>query len=82
MLLTFNRQMRVFGVTQMDLQWDYGGTIIAEMQIGAIPLVTDSASTRCSSSVACELHAAQSVVSCRLACMLLVVSSLACPVRE
>ena len=46
MLLTFNRQMRIFGVMQMDLQWDYGGTINAELQIGAIPLVTDSSATR------------------------------------
>ena len=46
MLLPFNRQMRIFGVMQMDLQWDYGGTINAELQIGAIPLVTDSSATR------------------------------------
>ena len=45
-LLTFNRQMRIFGVMQMDLQWDYGGTINAQLQIGAIPLIIDSASTR------------------------------------
>ncbi|KAL0041497.1 hypothetical protein WJX79_005389 [Trebouxia sp. C0005] len=45
-LLTFNRQMRVFGVMQMDLQWDYGGTINAQLHIGAIPLIADSASTR------------------------------------
>ena len=47
-LLTFNRQMRIFGIMQMDLQWDYGGTINAQMQISAIPLIADSASTRCS----------------------------------
>ena len=46
-LLTFNRQMRIFGIMQMDLQWDYGGTIIAQTQISAIPLIADSASTRC-----------------------------------
>lgn len=50
MLLTFNRQMRVFGVMRMDLQWDRGGTINAQLQIGAIPLLADSASTRYTAS--------------------------------
>lgn len=30
----------------MALQWDYGGSINAQMQIGAVPLVADSGSAR------------------------------------
>lgn len=45
-LLTFNRQMRIFGVMEMAMQWDWGGSITAKMQIGAVPLVADSTSSR------------------------------------
>lgn len=45
-LLTFNRQMRIFGTMEMALQWDYGGSINAQMQIGAVPVVADGASVR------------------------------------
>ena len=45
-LLTFNRQMRIFGIMQMNLQWEYAGSISAQLQISAIPLIADSASNR------------------------------------
>ena len=53
-LLTFNRQMRVFGVMEMTLQWDYGGSINAQLQIGAVPLVASSGSARLVSITACS----------------------------
>ena len=46
-LLTFNRQLRIFGIMQMNLEWEHAGSISAKLQISAIPLIADSASSRC-----------------------------------
>ena len=46
-LLTFNRQLRIFGIMQMNLDWEHAGSISAKLQISAIPLIADSASSRC-----------------------------------
>lgn len=46
-MLTFNRQLRIFGIMQMNLEWQHAGSISAKLQISAIPLIADSASTRC-----------------------------------
>ena len=46
-LLTFNRQLRIFGIMQMNMHWEHAGSIAVKLQISAIPLIADSASNRC-----------------------------------